>query len=162
MIVRVDDLQPGGVRVDLTLEVGPLSYEDGFEVAVSGAKLAVLVRPSRGGLICTGEVVATVSMPCSRCLASCTLLVDRQFEVSYLPARRAEESGEVDLQIFGEDLDESYLDAEGKLDMRDLAIEQIFLAFPMKPLCASECRGLCPGCGSNLNAEICRCGASAR
>ena len=162
MIVRVDDLQPEGLRVDLALEVGPLSYQDGLEAAVSGTKLTALIRPSRGGVTCTGGVVAAISMPCSRCLASCTLQVDRQFDVCYLPAPPAGEVGGLDFQIPREDLDVSYLDAEGKLDMRDLVSEQIYLAFPMKPLCAPECRGLCPGCGSNLNAEICRCRTSAR
>jgi uncharacterized protein len=27
----------------------------------------------------------------------------------------------------------------------------------MKVICRSDCRGLCPHCGSNLNNEECRC-----
>jgi uncharacterized protein len=27
----------------------------------------------------------------------------------------------------------------------------------MKPLCDSECRGLCPVCGTNLNRGTCEC-----
>ena len=27
----------------------------------------------------------------------------------------------------------------------------------MKPLCADDCKGLCPVCGKNLNRETCDC-----
>ena len=161
MIVRVDDLRPEGLRVDLTLEVGALSYEDCFEIQVGAVKFTAHVSPSRRGLTCTGRIEAVISVPCSRCLAYYALPLDRQFDVPYLQAPPAGEAERADFQISREDLDVSYLDAEGKLDMRDLASEQIYLALPMKPLCAVECRGLCSGCGSNLNIETCRCAATA-
>jgi len=31
------------------------------------------------------------------------------------------------------------------------------LALPMKAICRSDCRGLCPHCGASLNNEQCRC-----
>ena len=31
------------------------------------------------------------------------------------------------------------------------------LALPMKPLCSEGCKGLCPQCGTNLNAASCDC-----
>ncbi|MDZ7359211.1 MAG: DUF177 domain-containing protein [candidate division KSB1 bacterium] len=40
-------------------------------------------------------------------------------------------------------------------DLRDT----ILLAIPMKLLCSEECRGLCAGCGADLNIEACRCAA---
>src|SRR6267378_2761104 len=35
--------------------------------------------------------------------------------------------------------------------------EQVLLSLPMKVICQSDCRGLCPTCGANLNHEECRC-----
>jgi uncharacterized protein len=35
------------------------------------------------------------------------------------------------------------------------------LALPTRPLCDENCRGLCGGCGANLNREPCACSASA-
>ena len=40
----------------------------------------------------------------------------------------------------------------------ELVKEQVLLAVPMKPLCISECRGICSECGINLNEEVCNCG----
>ncbi|MBU2541075.1 MAG: DUF177 domain-containing protein [Candidatus Omnitrophica bacterium] len=35
--------------------------------------------------------------------------------------------------------------------------EEIVLDFPVKPLCKSDCRGLCPNCGEDLNLALCKC-----
>jgi hypothetical protein len=38
-----------------------------------------------------------------------------------------------------------------------LFIPAVLLALPLKVICQSDCRGLCPSCGANLNHEECRC-----
>ena len=43
------------------------------------------------------------------------------------------------------------------LFLADVLAEQVNLALPMKVICRSDCRGLCPHCGANLNNEECRC-----
>ena len=43
------------------------------------------------------------------------------------------------------------------IDLGDLVREQLYLALPMKPLCAEACKGLCPQCGTNLNRGTCDC-----
>lgn len=35
--------------------------------------------------------------------------------------------------------------------------ECLFINEPFKVLCDESCKGLCPGCGVNLNREACRC-----
>jgi uncharacterized protein len=39
--------------------------------------------------------------------------------------------------------------------------EQVLLALPTRPLCREDCRGLCSGCGVNLNSEECACDPAA-
>jgi uncharacterized protein len=45
------------------------------------------------------------------------------------------------------------------IEVDHLVAEQIFLALPVKVLCSEDCKGICPGCGANLNEEPCRCKA---
>lgn len=159
MIVRAGDLQPDGLRVDLRLDLGPLDYEGDLEIGVTGASLTALIEPSQRGMTCAGRLVATAHVPCSRCLEPYPLEVDRRFDISYLPAPPRGGEGQ-EVQIARDDLDVSYLDEGRALDMADLAAEQIYLELPMKPLCSAQCRGLCSGCGANLNRETCRCPAA--
>jgi uncharacterized protein len=46
---------------------------------------------------------------------------------------------------------------DGWLDLTPLLREQAWLTIPMKPLCRSDCKGLCPLCGANLSTEPCTC-----
>lgn len=35
--------------------------------------------------------------------------------------------------------------------------EEIILGFSLRILCRPDCRGICPGCGADLNSEKCDC-----
>src|SRR5690554_5466436 len=41
------------------------------------------------------------------------------------------------------------------LDLRDVVLNDIYLALPLKILCKEDCKGLCQICGSNLNQTQC-------
>lgn len=43
------------------------------------------------------------------------------------------------------------------IDLTQSIQEDIILTLPQKYLCSSECRGLCPQCGQNLNEKKCGC-----
>ena len=51
----------------------------------------------------------------------------------------------------------SLLDKDGELDLDGLMTEVFLLEMDTKNLCSEDCRGLCPGCGVDLNHEPCRC-----
>lgn len=60
-------------------------------------------------------------------------------------------------ELNDEDNDEFIL-AEGmQLDVEQLVLEDILLSLPMKTLCKDECKGMCSGCGKNLNDGPCDC-----
>ena len=42
-------------------------------------------------------------------------------------------------------------------DLGEMVREQVLLALPLRRLCREECRGLCPSCGVNRNADSCDC-----
>jgi uncharacterized protein len=43
------------------------------------------------------------------------------------------------------------------LDLTEVVRQNLLLSIPISPVCDSQCRGLCPGCGANLNEEACTC-----
>ena len=43
------------------------------------------------------------------------------------------------------------------LDIRDVVMNNIYLALPLKVLCKEDCKGLCQDCGKNLNEGQCNC-----
>ncbi len=157
MIVRAGDLTPQGLQLDLRPSLGTLSYEEDLRIDVAAAVLQARVVPWRGGLRCTGRLEATTFVPCARCLEPFALGVDRRFDLTYLPPPAVGGPGGFEHQIGREDLDVAYLDEGRTLDLDTLAVEQIYLDLPMKPLCDAGCRGLCQRCGGSLNRSGCRC-----
>ena len=48
-----------------------------------------------------------------------------------------------------------------QVDLNVLLETETTLGLEMKPLCSEGCRGLCPTCGANRNAEPCACAPTA-
>lgn len=53
--------------------------------------------------------------------------------------------------------DEIYILGGKYLDIDKIIMDNILLKLPMKQLCKSECKGLCPRCGCDLNKLQCDC-----
>ena len=60
-------------------------------------------------------------------------------------------------ELENDENDDILLLEEGKLNLEELSREVFILNMPSKMLCSEDCKGLCSGCGANLNRESCRC-----
>ncbi len=91
---------------------------------------------------------------CHRCLEEFKRELKVPVSVSLLPWR--EEDLPEELELSRGDLEnDTYRD--GIVDLSEILREQIMLSLPSSIYCSEKCRGLCPGCGVNLNKEDCRC-----
>ena len=129
----------------LPVEVAPFHY-GGLEYRVPDDVVEAKLTAARVGdnLTLTLELRTHVLGPCQRCLADADLTVDAR-GIEYV---RHGESGAT-----GEDEDEEAYVVAHQVDLerwvRDLIAEEL----PVKFLCAEDCRGLCPVCGADLNAD---------
>ncbi len=65
------------------------------------------------------------------------------------------------LSLESEDDEDKFIVLEdGKLDLDDVCMSNIILSMPTRFLCRDDCKGLCPGCGANLNNSVCSCGGN--
>jgi len=48
-------------------------------------------------------------------------------------------------------------DPAAVIDVNALVREELLLEYPLKTLCSQACKGICNGCGRNLNTEACVC-----
>ena len=53
--------------------------------------------------------------------------------------------------------DEAMLIVDQQIDISEILEEEILLNKPLQILCDTNCEGLCPKCGKNLNNGICGC-----
>ncbi|MGE0133269.1 MAG: DUF177 domain-containing protein [Blastocatellales bacterium] len=102
-----------------------------------------------------GEIKASISAPCDRCLNEVAIPVEIPFDLFYAPADPgAGHAGEHELRE--RDLDFAVYEND-QIDLDELILEQLELSLPSRVLCREECLGLCPQCGSDLNVEQCAC-----
>ncbi len=116
--------------------------------------LDVLLNYYRSGmdLFFQGELTGTAEGHCSRCLKNYQFPIEKKFDFVLtpepLPAKSMElNRDELGLGVYSSD----------EIDLSHFIREQAILALPTRLLCDNQCRGLCPGCGVNLNCESCQC-----
>jgi uncharacterized protein len=104
-----------------------------------------------------GSFGGTIEGRCSRCLEDFTFALYKNFDFALRPDPAKPDRKITELNR--EDLGLSTYSTE-EINLTPLIREQVMLALPTRPLCEESCRGLCGGCGVNLNHEACLCSAA--
>lgn len=105
-----------------------------------------------------GGVKTMVRLTCSRCLTPFERELETDFSATAVPARPSATDPDLsaEIELSAEEID--VIPYEGdSIDLRDEIAQQIIMSLPFKPLCMETCRGLCSGCGVNLNQAACNC-----
>ena len=110
-------------------------------VAVEGR-----VRNMAGVLLLQATMVTTLSLTCDRCAQPFSKEKRVDFESMLAAELEDEENDDIIL-----------LDGDMQLDLEELLGDVFLLNMDTKNLCSQDCKGLCPGCGADLNREPCRC-----
>lgn len=95
-----------------------------------------------------GNVDLTFQVSCDRCLTQMPMRLSLEFE-QYVSSPDADFTDE-------DETDNGVMDGY-QLNVEAIVQREIVLNWPSKILCGSDCRGLCPKCGHNLNTGDCGC-----
>lgn len=135
---------PGAsIPFEFQLDFSDLDFYGQTPAAIP-VRVAGQVRNVADALLLEGEAVAELSLVCDRCLKPF-----QQEKVVRLDALLATE-------VENEDSDIILLEGD-ELDLDELVREAFILDMDTKHLCSENCKGLCAGCGVDLNHEACRC-----
>jgi uncharacterized protein len=110
-----------------------------------------------------GETQGALELTCGRCLTRYREPIRERFRLVLEPAGSrvpADPEGAAALArdgLFLSDELESGWFRGSEIDLGSFFQELIALAFPVQPVCREDCRGLCPRCGVDRNAESCEC-----
>jgi uncharacterized protein len=107
------------------------------------------------GILVRAQVSGEQTAQCSRCLKDVTYPVHIGFEEEYIPTIDVDTGARVGTPE-GED-DAYRIDAHHMLDLAEPIAQYWAMSVPLAPLCEDACRGLCPVCGQEINADDHRC-----
>lgn len=121
---------------------------------VKPVSIAGTLRKGIAQVDVVGNIQAEIEIDCTRCLSKAETKINFPYKVAYVTEENYTQAEEAELKP--EDLEIAIFDGE-KIDLNELAREQITLNLPTRFLCRDNCRGLCPKCGANKNSENCSC-----
>lgn len=134
--------RPGTERdIETELTIGALGIDDPRFVADDPVDVSLRLEALTDGVVVRGHLHTTWHGTCRRCAASATGPLDS--EVHELYQRTVTDPDAFELG----DL----------LDLEPMVREVLLLDAPLVPLCRADCKGLCPTCGVDRNAEVCSC-----
>jgi len=158
MRIDIKELEEGPITLsgevplrDLNFDPAEIHISDPIGVTLTAEKHAQRIRVR-------GRFAVDVEVPCARCLDPVRVPLVSDFDQFY--------QSNADQQLVGEivlnerDTEVGFFNGDF-IEVSDIVREQILLALPMKPICREDCKGLCPHCGRNRNAEACNCQTSS-
>jgi len=143
--INVGFLLHQGVGFSRDFDFDLPSVQVGSDLEVAGLKGSLRLTRAAQGLYAQGRLRAQrTRVECVRCLTE----FDQRLEMEvadlfvYAPAQASDPLLSVP--------------ETGILDLGPLVREYLLLNVPLQPVCRTDCRGLCPECGNNLNEAICK------
>ncbi len=144
--VDIGGLLAGGRQLMLVDDEVPIEAFEGITFPQS-ARVRLELRCADRMLVIAGDVEVKASGECDSCLES----VEREIRVD-VDERLDPATGRED-DPFG---DSNALSGT-RLDVADLAQQEVLSVLPMGLRCSDGCKGLCGKCGANQNTGSCSC-----
>lgn len=154
MSIEIDSLTKAGKSFAHTYSPAEMALDDEQLRLLEEVKLSGTAARNGERVRIDGTLHTKVEKKCDRCLRPTVAPLETTFTVRFVP--QAEELSRESPVLEAEDLDVSILDGD-KIDLDEVAREQILLEVGLRSLCREDCRGLCSTCGADLNEGECGC-----
>ncbi len=137
----------GRIPFEYELDLSDLDFY-GKKPICEPVKAVGEVRNSAGVLSLTAVLTSNLHLSCDRCTKEFqrvkTVQVDNML------------ADHLDNEVDEDSLDIILLEGN-ELDLDDALITAFILDMDSKVLCQEDCKGICAGCGVNLNLSTCKC-----
>ena len=156
MKIDLTNIPSGGKQTDFVLKPDwwkPDPDEDRIVGLESPLSAWIKIYPAGKKIVVEGSLSTRLLLRCDRCLEPYGWDLSKDFRI-YLSISPFK--GNLEVELLENDLNLDFIDGN-ILDPHQVIKEQFILNVPMKTLCATECKGLCPTCGCNLNMTRCSC-----
>jgi uncharacterized protein len=152
MIIEIEKLSKEGRKISKDFEFLSNALVEESAVFLTPVHAELTVKKVGEEILIKGRVATSISLICSRCLVPFESSIDSRFDLVYLP----EELDVIQDQLESDDLNKLFY-YSGRIDIEEVILEQLNLAFSAKPLCSADCQGICPVCGKIVRNGGCSC-----
>lgn len=133
MLIKIETLSENPVKLKESID--PKEWNlDSFDIKFININIECVCSKVSGQVLIEAKVLTEREIVCSRCLEKAKQTAIQDFQLNY-----------------------DVKEIESPLEISDDLRDEMLLNFPMKVLCCDDCKGICSGCGANLNKEKCSC-----
>ena len=154
MIVDLITIKERTSSFDFSIEPAQIDLESETARVKSVVEVQGKIKKGIVQVDVEGRISAGVEVECDRCLQPVEKSLEFPFDVAFVTPDNYTQAKEAELNQ--DDLEVSIY-AGDKIDLSELAREQIILNLPEQTFCRDDCKGLCPKCGANRNLIDCNC-----
>ncbi len=154
MIVDVTTLKDRQTDFDFTVSSNEIDLEDETAKLIGDVKVEGKLTKGIVETEVEGRISGRIEVECTRCLQPVETNLDFPFEASFVAPENYTQEKEAELR--SDDLEVALFEGD-KIDLTELAREQILLNLPTQIFCREDCKGLCEKCGENRNLIDCNC-----
>lgn len=131
----------GKVPVNGSVKMGRVIF-DGGEYEFSDVDVTGNIVNIGGSLELKARAAGEYTTPCARCLKPVTISFDADI-----------------YEELGNDEDDggALSSDRSECELSGIIEKSVISSLPITVLCSENCRGICPGCGAELNTEECTC-----
>ncbi|MBN2365071.1 MAG: DUF177 domain-containing protein [Calditrichaeota bacterium] len=148
MKISILHLEDGLHQFQETINRGSLHfYRD--EIYPDDIQVNVDLNKFGKNITCSVEISTRAHYICDRCLAEYQKNYIESFSLLFHTGNDRLITDEANVVILSPD--------QKEIDLLPFIQETLILTIPMKQLCRISCKGICPGCGADLNHEKCTC-----
>ncbi|MCP4653130.1 MAG: DUF177 domain-containing protein [Candidatus Omnitrophica bacterium] len=134
MQIEIEKIRDEPIAIEGEISASELDIDTSDAKLIGNLKVNCSLQRIIREILADFEISFSREIMCSRCLNKYIENSQDKFRMAYNTA-----------------------DFADSLNVNDDIRERILLNFPMKLLCKTDCKGICPNCGVDLNSEQCQC-----
>jgi DUF177 domain-containing protein len=158
VFISLEELELHRVVVSETYVPGALDYRGAAFKQLGPVKVSATAELAGQEIHIQGHIGGRLAAECDRCLTKVEIPVERDVDLYYRELKTIAREEEV--EVPADELNVGFFSGGG-IAVEDVVSEQVILSVPMKVVCATECRGLCPVCRADRNRVQCGCAERA-
>ena len=128
-------------RHDSHLDIPTVRVTD--DLTLNYVRGPIRLSHTKEGILVQAQLETAIDDECYRCLSKLEHHITIEIEELYAHHQQAEA--------------EFQINEDGVLDLAPLLRAEALIGISHRALCQEDCRGLCSGCGTNLNQAECTC-----
>jgi uncharacterized protein len=148
MKIPILHLEDGDHLIDGVIKAGTQNFSHS-EFYPNDINILVKLNKFGNNISCQIDLSTVSHLTCDRCLSDFDTKINEKIELLFYLGIKDLETDEEDIIHLSPEIKE--------IDIDPYIREILILVLPMKQLCNEDCRGICAGCGVDLNSEKCQC-----